>query len=165
MSGETFRVDVDGRSFEITIHEDRVVVDGSPVEASVARVSDHTYSLLVDGRSHEFTISENGTASKVTGIGGTAEVSVYDRIAQLLLESQAAARHVHATEVKAPMPGLVLKLEVEPGDTVHAGTGLVVLEAMKMENEIFATGEAVVESVHVKPGQAVAKGQLLVTLQ
>ena len=68
-------------------------------------------------------------------------------------------------EVRAPMPGLVLKLEVEPGDVVHEGTGLVVLEAMKMENEIFATGEAVVEEIHVEAGVAVSKGQLLVTLR
>jgi biotin carboxyl carrier protein len=63
------------------------------------------------------------------------------------------------------MPGLVLKVEVGQGDEVHHGSGLVVLEAMKMENEIFATGEGVVAAVHVVEGQPVTKGQLLITLE
>jgi pyruvate carboxylase subunit B len=61
------------------------------------------------------------------------------------------------------MPGLVVKVLVEPGATVAAGQGLVVLEAMKMENEIKATAAGIVETVAVKPGVAVEKGAVLVT--
>ena len=67
--------------------------------------------------------------------------------------------------VKAPMPGLVVKMLVEPGAAVAAGQGLVVLEAMKMENEIKASAAGVIESVAVKPGQAVEKGAALVVLR
>ena len=167
MSRELFKVEVEGTTFEIEVDdaEGTISVDGKPIAASVVPVSGDTYSLIVDGSSHEFTLARNGTTRSVSGIGRTVEVAVYDRIAQLLLESQSDGRHVHSTQVRAPMPGLVLKLEVEVGDEVHAGSGLLVLEAMKMENEIFATGEAEVEAIHVEPGNAVSKGQLLVTLK
>ena len=65
-------------------------------------------------------------------------------------------------KVKAPMPGLVLRVEVEEGQTVAAGAGLVVLEAMKMENEIKAPVAGRVVAVHVIGGQAVDKGMVLV---
>jgi pyruvate carboxylase subunit B len=65
-------------------------------------------------------------------------------------------------KVKAPMPGLVLRVEVEEGDTVAAGAGLVVLEAMKMENEIKSPVAGRVAAVHVSGGQAVDKGMVMV---
>jgi biotin carboxyl carrier protein len=60
------------------------------------------------------------------------------------------------------MPGLVVRVEVEPGQRLDAGAGVVVLEAMKMENEIATPGPGVVKAVHVKEGQAVEKGAPLV---
>jgi biotin carboxyl carrier protein len=63
------------------------------------------------------------------------------------------------------MPGLVLRLEVSVGATVRAGQGLIVLEAMKMENEIKAGLAGVVKAIHVAPGQAVEKGAPLVELE
>src|SRR5260370_36753080 len=67
--------------------------------------------------------------------------------------------------VKAPMPGLVVRVEVQEGQRVEAGAGLVVVEAMKMENELRATRAGVVSRVHVKPGQTVDRGVPLVTLE
>ena len=63
------------------------------------------------------------------------------------------------------MPGKVLRYMVVPGDRVEAGQGLVVVEAMKMENELAAVGDGVVESIHADLGSNVEKGALLVTLQ
>ena len=67
--------------------------------------------------------------------------------------------------VKAPMPGLVVKVEVEPGDRVRKGQGIVIVEAMKMENELRADTDATVAAVHVTPGQAVERDQILVIFQ
>jgi pyruvate carboxylase subunit B len=63
------------------------------------------------------------------------------------------------------MPGLVVRVPVEPGQQVAAGAGVVVLEAMKMENELKAQAAATVKTVHVKPGQAVEKGMVLVEFE
>lgn len=164
MKGDLFKVEVDGRIFEIVLDDARFTLDGEDVEASVEHVSGNTYSLLVNGRSHEFTVVPNGSSASVSGIVGNQEVEVFDRIALLLREATVESKTLHSTEVRAPMPGLVLKVEVAEGDAVEHGSGLVVLEAMKMENEIFATGEGVVVAVHVSEGQPVTKGQLLVTL-
>jgi pyruvate carboxylase subunit B len=70
-----------------------------------------------------------------------------------------------APVLKAPMPGLVLRVQVTPGQRVLAGAGLVVLEAMKMENELKATAPAVVKTVRVQPGSAVEKGQVLLEFE
>ena len=67
-------------------------------------------------------------------------------------------------EVLAPMPALVARIEVKPGDEVVAGQPLIVLEAMKMENDIRARHGGIVTAVHVVPGKAVERGELLVTL-
>ena len=66
--------------------------------------------------------------------------------------------------MRAPMPGLVVRVEVAEGQAVEAGAGLVVVEAMKMENELRATRAGMVKTVHVAVGQAVEKGAALVTL-
>jgi pyruvate carboxylase subunit B len=63
------------------------------------------------------------------------------------------------------MPGLVLRVQVAPGQNVAAGTGVIVLEAMKMENELKAVGAGVVRSVRVSAGEAVEKGQVLIEFE
>ena len=63
------------------------------------------------------------------------------------------------------MPGLVVRIPVNAGDAVSAGTGLVVLEAMKMENELKAPSATVVKSIRVAPGEAVEKGQVLLEFE
>ena len=63
------------------------------------------------------------------------------------------------------MPGLIVRVNVNPGDAVQAGQGLVVMEAMKMENELRSSAAGVVKAVHVAPGKAVEKGAVLVELE
>jgi pyruvate carboxylase subunit B len=75
------------------------------------------------------------------------------------------AGHDGGAVLRAPMPGLVVRVEAEVGQHVAAGAGLVVVEAMKMENELRAGRPGVVAAVHVRPGEAVEKGAALVTLR
>lgn len=76
-----------------------------------------------------------------------------------------AVNNTKASSVKAPMPGLILEINVSPGDHVQEGDALTVLEAMKMENVLRAVGEGVVKSVEVEKGQTVDKGQLLIEME
>jgi acetyl/propionyl-CoA carboxylase alpha subunit len=78
--------------------------------------------------------------------------------------SAASAGPVGPAPILAPMPGLIVRVNVKVGDTVEAGQGVVVMEAMKMENELRATAAGVVKSVEVAAGTAVEKGTLLVAL-
>lgn len=71
----------------------------------------------------------------------------------------------HVSEVKAPMPGLVVTVQVQPGQAVRKGQPLLILEAMKMENVIKSPGKGTVAEVCVEPGQAVDKNQVLVRLE
>lgn len=77
----------------------------------------------------------------------------------------ASAASSGLVEVRAPMPGLVLSLGVEEGQIVATGDGLVVLEAMKMENELRAAAPGTVRSIHVVRGDAVGKNDLLVEIE
>ena len=109
------------------------------------------------------TVERDGGTTRVWVDGAPVEVETRTD-ADLLLErfgldvgDAAADREVHA-----PMPGLVLRVLVEPGDEVAEGQGVVVLEAMKMENELTAPAAGTVAAVHVAAGDAVAKNDLLV---
>jgi pyruvate carboxylase subunit B len=79
--------------------------------------------------------------------------------------SAASAAPVGPAPILAPMPGMIVRVSVRAGDRVEAGQGVVVMEAMKMENELRATAAGVVRSVEVAAGTAVEKGALLVALE
>lgn len=68
-------------------------------------------------------------------------------------------------EIRAAMPGKVIKILVAPGETVETATGLLILEAMKMQNEVRSPGAGIVASIRVNVGDTVASGQVLVTLE
>jgi pyruvate carboxylase subunit B len=102
----------------------------------------------------------------LTEHGERVELEVLDERAHHIRGLTGAADQRRAAEVlKAPMPGLVVRIQVEPGVRVSAGDGLVVLEAMKMENELKAPAGGVVKRVRVTAGEAVEKGQVLVDFE
>jgi pyruvate carboxylase subunit B len=160
-------VKLDGFAHEVAVDGDSILVDGRPARAHLEMVhGTPVCHLVLDGRSHTFAVGSSAGAGKWTLIdrGEAVEVEVLDERTRHIQSLVGAGKTPSGGgAVKAPMPGLVVKLLVEPGATVAAGQGLVVLEAMKMENEIKATMAAIVESVAVKPGQAVEKGVVLVT--
>lgn len=142
-------------------------IDGREAEVALEHVADGTYHLLLDGRSFTFTAERQADGVfRLSYRGRTLEARVRTERDLLLerfgLEEGAEAG---AEELRAPMPGLVVAVLVEPGQEVEAGAGLVVLEAMKMENELKAAAAGTVADVHVAPGSAVSKGDLLVSFQ
>ena len=130
-----------------------------------------TFRLVTGGRSRVVTVEpgakRQGQQEAVVTIDGRRiTVAVRDETAQLLERfgldtgTDAAEREIHA-----PMPGLVLQVLVEAGQEVAAGDGLVVLEAMKMENELRAPAAGTVAAVHCAPGEAVGKNALLIEFE
>lgn len=160
-------VTVAGQEFEIEIEGDRIVVDGRPVTAALDPVPGTPLRhLVIDGRPVELAVEAAGRGTwTFIHRGDRREIEVVDERTRHI-RSLAADPAVTAGVgvVRAPMPGLVVRVEASPGQQVPAGAGLVVLEAMKMENELRAPAAAVVRAVLVEPGQAVEKGQVLVEL-
>ncbi len=159
---------VDGQEVEILVHPHGALeVDGEPVDVHLEHISNETiYSLIIEHRSHEVYAEYLQEGRWVILVDGERhEVVVEDERTQRLKQlGGGTARHVGDVQIKAPMPGLIVKVPVEEGQHVAAHEAVVILEAMKMENEIRAPVEGVVKTVRVQPGQAVDQGELLVVL-
>jgi len=132
-------------------------VDDSPVR--VVRVGSRVYRVVVERREGRgrYTLWVDGYRFEVEALD--------ERTRSIRDLSAASAAPSGPAPVLAPMPGLVVRVNVSPGDAVEAGQGVVVMEAMKMENELRATSSGKVKSVEVTAGTAVEKGTLLVALE
>ena len=102
----------------------------------------------------------------VFNVESVNELRVLDERTRAIRDVSAAnAAPSGPAPILAPMPGLVIRVNVNPGDRIEAGHGVVVMEAMKMENELRATTAGTVKSIKVAPGTAVERGALLVELE
>lgn len=165
MKRETFQISIADRTVEIVLDDGRLLVDGRPVEASAELTADGHYSVLVGGRSLSIS-SERGSPVRLRTTAAVWPVEVVGNRERLLRSAESSddrARHHFA--VRSPMPGLIVKVNVQTGDTVRTGASLLVLEAMKMENEIRATHDGTIDRVHVTPGDAVLKNALLLEFE
>ena len=123
-------------------------------------------SLLIDGGQHEVAVRCVGEDRyEVTSSSGTESLQVQDPLTHLAEKAHDKVASTGRQVVEAYMPGRVVSLLVEEGAEVTAGQGVVVLEAMKMENEIGAERDGVVAKIHVEPGQAVELGDPLFELE
>ena len=160
-------VTVDGREVEVEVVGDDVTVAGSRSQASLDQVPGTPLQLLSqDGSRRTLACEPLGRGQWAISMQGrVVEVEVLDqRTRHIRSLSGPAAGQAGGGVLKAPMPGLVVRVQVEPGQRVAAGAPLVVLEAMKMENQLKAPAAGVVGEVKVSPGAAVEKGQVLVVL-
>ena len=161
-------VTIGPQTIEVEVDGDRVLVGGEAVDVHLAPLpGTPLYHLLLGGES--WTVAAQpleGDGQWAMGVvGERMEVAVHDeqsRKAEVV--AAAAPGAAGPVVVRAPMPGLVVRVEVADGQRVDAGAGLVVVEAMKMENELRAPRAGVVQTVHVMAGQTVEKGMALVTL-
>jgi biotin carboxyl carrier protein len=141
----------------------RITVDGRERVVDSRQTAPGTFSLLIEHAATEVSVTSRGDEFQVV-IGGLVH-----RLR--LLDERAARRRERggggdgAKEVRAAMPGKVVAVLIEAGATVERGQGLLVLEAMKMENEIAAPRAGKIAEVCVKPGQAVEAGELLVRIE
>jgi biotin carboxyl carrier protein len=159
---------VAGQSVEVELDGDRAIVAGHSHSGSLDPIPGTPLrTLMVDGRPVALAVESQGRGHWIlTDAGDRWEVEVIDERTRHIRSLTSGGDHRRAAEVlRAPMPGLVVRVQVETGDQVAAGAGLIVLEAMKMENELKALGPARVKSVRVAAGQAVEKGQVLVEFE
>lgn len=159
-------VTIADKKFDVELNGETVELNGRPISARLIGVPlTPLKGLVLDGSSRTYAMAGGPDGWSVSAGGETHLLRVDDeRAVRLARLTGAGDRTGTAGKVTAPMPGLVLRVEVEEGDVVAAGAGLVVLEAMKMENEITAPFGGKVMAVLVSAGQAVDKGTALVEL-
>jgi biotin carboxyl carrier protein len=133
--------------------------DGPVREISVETPQPGVYSVLLDGRSYDARV-ENGV---VTVCGHRFEIEVSDP--RRWSRQSADRAHGGMQNVAAPMPGKVVRVLVAIGDAVEAGQGIVVVEAMKMQNEMKAPRAGKIAGISAKEGATVAAGEVLATIE
>jgi biotin carboxyl carrier protein len=153
------------------VHDYRIIVDGRECLVNAARVTDDTWSLIVR---HPDDGSLRSVEAIVVPQNGNGGVDVYIDGHRIPVAARTGmGRRARADQggsgagpqrVTAPMPGKVVRVLVQPGDEVQARQGLVVVEAMKMENELRAARAGRVRDVFVREGQSVEAGTALVVV-
>ena len=157
VAGRQLSVEVRRRAegqYEVAVGEHRLSVEARPIGA-------HGFSLLVDGTSHDTAVERTAGGFRVHLDGAAVEVTLREA-GSVAMGSPTGSG---PSQVRAPMPGRIVRVLAAPGAEVAVGDGLVIVEAMKMENELKAGRAGTVKAVHVREGQAVEGGALLVELE
>jgi pyruvate carboxylase subunit B len=162
-------VSVGDREIELSLDGDEVEVNGATLHASVTDVAGTPVRMLTVGDEvHRIVVRPGSTRGRyVLWLDGFRhEVEALDERMRAIRElAGQSAEQAGPAPLTAPMPGMIVRVSVHVGDVVHPGQGLVVMEAMKMENELRATTSATVKAVHAQVGSAVEKGALLLELE
>lgn len=162
-------VEVDGERTDLEISGDEVRIGDAVVRARLVELDGGPVSLLLIGDRVHRVIARRGDARGryALSVDGRAfAVDALDERTRAIRDLSAASQAATGpAPLVAPMPGLVVRIQVAVGDTVAAGQGLVVMEAMKMENELRAAAGGTVRAVLVATGTAVEKGHVLIELE
>ena len=152
--------------FEVENKESTFLVNGDSIQFDLSVVNSTNAHVLYQNRSFNTEIVEVNKGDKTCSIkvnGNTYQISIEDQFDELLkqlgLDNLAANK---VSEIKAPMPGLVLKVLVEENTEVKKGDNLLILEAMKMENILKSTTDGIVKKILIVQGDKVEKNQVLV---
>jgi biotin carboxyl carrier protein len=158
LGGETIAVEVTGEGGRY-----RVAVEDAVLEVDARQVTEGIWSLLIGGVSHVVDVTDQDGASVVEVDGERYSIRVEEET-RYIIRTRGGKAAMGGQALKAPMPGKVVQIEVEVGQAVQPGDGLIVLEAMKMENELAAERGGTVSAIHKAAGQAVDIGDLLVEI-
>jgi biotin carboxyl carrier protein len=159
---------IEDTAYEIQINSEReITVDGKPFSVDFLPIDGPPIiSLLLEGHSYEAIVNPTDVGWEVFLLGERYLVAVEDeRQRQLREVSSAHAVHRETFHLKAPMPGLIVAIPIEEGEKVTRGSNLVVLESMKMQNELKAPRDGEVTAIRVQPGDNVDQGQVLAILE
>ncbi len=163
-----FITTVGSETHEVEVTQDdgryRIVIDGRVWDVDARLTAQGISSLLIDGVSHVADVDDEDGACVVEVGGERYSIQVEERTRYIIRTRGGAAGGAAGQTVKAPLPGKVTHIAVRAGDPVIAGQALVVIEAMKMENELKAAAAGTVSDVRVAPGQAVNAGDVLVVI-
>lgn len=164
----TYDVELRGHKHTLSVEhgagrEDRFLLDGKPCAADARFLSPRVLSLLIDGRSYRVLFDPRPGAEAVV-VGEHRMTYTIEDPRSLRSQKRASVSECGALSIMAPMPGLIVKLLVAVGDGVLAEQPLVLMEAMKMQNELKASRQGTVTRVAVEAGAIVQAGKLLLVI-
>lgn len=164
-----YQVRIGEQEFKVGIKEKeaglQVDLGGKEINADLTELKKNKiYSLLMDNRAYDLEIRRKD-AEFVINYGGRKYSGEILEETLARLKSAIPKEILKQKELKAPMPGLIVKVEVQEGQVLKAGEGVVIMEAMKMENEIKSHFDGKVKKILVKERQPVDKGQVLIVLE
>jgi len=155
---------INNQQFEVVINRDgTLTVNGQVHEIDFRSIGPSRYSLLKNHKSFEIIVEVTEQGYDILMQGRRYTAQVLDERA-LSMANRRGGLRINSGEVHSPMPGLIVQVPVAVGDVVTEGQTVVILESMKMQNELKAPRSGRVEQVLVAQGQTVEKGALLVTI-
>ena len=156
---------INDQQYEIEIDEDgKVLIDGDERDVDFLNLGGSLFSVITENKSLEAVIDDDEGRIAVMMGGRLFETQVLDERAILMMQRR-GVQETGSGEVHAPMPGLIVEVTVELEQHVEIGDTLIILESMKMQNELKSPIAGVVRSVQVAAGQAVEKNMLLVEIR
>jgi biotin carboxyl carrier protein len=163
-----FVVTIDNEKFSInTDHNQSVSINGTEHEIDVSQLSAHTFKIKLDNKIFHITTSKLEDNKYSFLIDG----HYFESLVRTQLEEKAAkilnGNSLNKTnnKIKSPMPGLILRVNKTVGDRVNKGESLILLEAMKMENEIKSHSQGVISEILIEKGNSVEKNQPLMIIK
>lgn len=166
-----YQVSAQGQERKITYTEQdgQWLIDGQLADADIRHLGGNRYHIIRQGQSVLLEVLKADPANKLYTIkvkGQVLALELKDKTS-LLLEQMGLGSKAKAkiNDLKAPMPGLIVDVPVQPGQTVQKGEVLLVLEAMKMENAIKAESQVTIDTIKVSKGDKVEKGAILIVFK
>lgn len=158
----TYRVNVGNREFVVDVNGNQVAVDGKPVQATLTALNNGGLVLLRnENRARELHVQAKSNSEYAVMVNGRHLVAQVEKNNGKCKKRTEAAV---AGAINAPMPGMVVNVLVEEGQTVESGDPLVILESMKMQNELKSPKSGVISRVRVKQGDSVEQRQALLSV-
>lgn len=157
---------VNGKTYEIEINQDgKVLVNGEEKNVNFLNISDSLYSVIIENASFEVVVELRDGVYNVLMLGDLYEAEVLDERQQRMQRASAGFGVAQGEiAVKSPMPGLIVDVRVKEGESVEKGQSMIVLESMKMENELKAPRAGTIGRVHISKGESVEQNKVLLTL-
>jgi biotin carboxyl carrier protein len=162
-----YTTQVGERTYQVEIVDERhVLLDGTPYEVDFIAIGDQpVFSLLINGRSYEAHAVRQGEGWQVLLHGQMYTANVEDEQAvRARALAHPTAGKTGEFHLRSPMPGLIVRILVSVGQTVEKGTPLVILESMKMQNELRAQKAGIICEVRAEPNQTVEQNQVLIVI-
>jgi biotin carboxyl carrier protein len=160
---------INTQTFDIQSDKTGVTVNSQPFNWDLVEIKDGNFHILYNNRSFNAEVLEADYQTKSFLIkinNHKHSISVKDRF-DLLLDQlgMSNANAAKVNDLKAPMPGLIVDIKVQVGDTVKKGDTILILEAMKMENVLKSVGDGIVKNIKIIPKQNVEKNQVLIEFE